>query len=110
VANDLGSRQWPLLRAASRGAYNVSQLFACRRCYGLAYASQHEIARHRGISQAQKIRTRLGGSANLCEPFPQKPKRMHWRTYLRLRERAEAAEGYSNVLMMQWLNRLKRRS
>jgi hypothetical protein len=39
----------------------------------------------RGVFKAQKIRTRLGGSVNLFEPFPEKPKRMHWRTYLRLR-------------------------
>jgi hypothetical protein len=94
--------------------YGAGELFACRRCYGLAYASQQETPMHRGISQAQKIRMRLGGSANLCEPFPEKPRRMHWRTYLRLRARAGAAEDYSNALMAQWLNRrnrsLKRRS
>jgi hypothetical protein len=47
--------------------------FACRQCHGLAYASQQETPRHRSISQAQKIRKRLGGSANLMEPFPEKP-------------------------------------
>jgi hypothetical protein len=45
----------------------------------------------RGIRQARKIRTRLGGSANLCEPFPEKPKRMRRLTYQRLQARAEAA-------------------
>jgi hypothetical protein len=89
--------------------YGAGELFACRRCYGLAYASQQETPMHRGIGQAQKIRTRLGGSANLCEPFPEKPTRMHWRTYLRLRARAEAAENHSNVLTMAWLNRLNHR-
>ena len=54
----------------------------------------------RGVFKAQKIRTRLGGSVNLFEPFPEKPKRMHWRTYLRLRARAEAAEHHSNELTM----------
>ena len=62
----------------------------------------------RGVSQAQKIRMRLGGSVSLFEPFPEKPIRMHWRTYLRLRARAEAAEHDSNRLTMQWLNRLNR--
>jgi hypothetical protein len=89
--------------------YADGELFACRQCYDLAYASQQETAMHRGIGQAQKIRMRLGGSANLCEPFPEKPRRMHWRTYLRLRARAEAAENYSNVLTMHWLNRLSHR-
>jgi hypothetical protein len=64
----------------------------------------------RGVSQAQKIRMRLGGSVSLFEPFPEKPKGMHWLTYLRLRTRAEAPEHHSNELTMQWLNRLKRRS
>jgi hypothetical protein len=68
--------------------YCAGELFACRRCYGLAYASQQESARFRGIGRSRKIRMRLGGSANLCDPFPAKPKRMHWRTYLRLRTSA----------------------
>ena len=89
--------------------YGAGELFACRRCYELTYASQRETPLHRGIGQAQKIRMRLGGSANLYEPFPEKPKRMHRRTYLRLRGRAEAAEDYSNMLTMQWLNRLDHR-
>ena len=70
--------------------YGAGELFACRRCYGLAYASQQETPMYRGVNRAQKIRMRLGGSANLCEPFPKKPKRMQWRTYLRLRARGFA--------------------
>jgi hypothetical protein len=70
--------------------YGAGELFACRRCYGLAYASQQEAPMHRGVYRAQKIRMRLGGSANLCESFPEKPKRMHWRTYLHLRARGFA--------------------
>jgi hypothetical protein len=88
--------------------YGAGELFACRRCYGLAYASQQETPMQRGVGQAQKIRMRLGGTVNLFEPFPEKPKRMHWCTYLRLRARAEAAENYSNELTLQWLNRLHR--
>jgi hypothetical protein len=88
--------------------YCAGALFACRRCWGLAYESQQETPMRRGVFQAQKIRMRLGGSVNLFEPFPEKPKRMHWLTYLRLRARAEAAEHYSNELTTQWLNRHKR--
>ena len=47
----------------------------------------------RKIRRLQKIRMRLGGSADMTEPFPEKARGMHRRTYLRLRERAEAAEA-----------------
>ena len=113
-----GQRPWWVCTVYSNGRYCgrraavlycAGELFACRRCYGLAYESQQETPMRRGVSQAQKIRMRLGGSVSLFEPFPEKPIRMHWRTYLRLRARAEAAEHTSNWLTMQWVNRLKRR-
>lgn len=113
-----GQRPWFVCSVSHQGRfcgrraavlYGASELFACRLCYGLAYASQQETAMHRWIGQAQEIRMKLGGSANLCESFPEKPKRMHWRTYLKLRARAEAAEAHSNVLTMHWLNRLDHR-
>jgi hypothetical protein len=72
--------------------YGAGELFACRRCHGLAYESQQEVPIERAISKAQKIRMGLGGSGDLFRPFPEKPKRMHLRTYLRLLERAETAE------------------
>jgi hypothetical protein len=40
----------------------------------------------------QKIRTRLGGSMFVVDPFPEKPKRMRWATYWRLIEQANEAE------------------
>jgi hypothetical protein len=72
--------------------YGAGDLYACRRCYGLAYASQQESPRFRNISRSRKIRMRLGGSADLCAPFPQKPRGMHRSTYHRPRARGEAAD------------------
>lgn len=74
-------------------------VFACRQRCGLAYASQQEISRHRATRRVQKIRMRLGGSANLLEPFPQKPRGMDGRTYYRVLARAIAAEERSIALM-----------
>ena len=71
--------------------YSAGELFACRRCHGLAYESQQQTARHRGLEQARKIRMKLGGGVDLLAPFPQRPKGMHRRTFQRLRARAEAA-------------------
>ena len=65
------------------------QLGVERRCYSLS--SQQQTALDRGLEQARKIRMRLGGGVDLLEPFPQKPKGMHRRTFQRLRARAEAA-------------------
>src|SRR5271167_1213463 len=72
--------------------YGPGEFFTCRRCYGLAYASQQETPRQRNISRARKIRMRLGGGESLCDPFPAKPHRMHRRTYDRIRARGEAAD------------------
>jgi hypothetical protein len=39
------------------------------------------------------IRLRLGGSPNLFDPFPDKPKGLHKSTYKRLRNIHDAAES-----------------
>ena len=71
--------------------YGAGELFACRQCYGLSYASQQERLLWRRLGQARKIRMRLGGGVDLLEPFPARPKGMHRRTFQRLRAHAEAA-------------------
>jgi hypothetical protein len=67
--------------------YGAGDLFACRHCYGLAYASQRQTPAYRGVSRAQKTRMRLGGSPDLLQPFPKRPRGMHRRTYMQLRTR-----------------------
>ena len=66
--------------------YGAGTYFACRRCHGLAYASQQEPVRERGFMRAQKILTRLGAKPDLFDPFPRKPPRMHRRTYEQLHQ------------------------
>lgn len=66
-----------------------STYFASRKHYGrqVAYQSQFlgkldlEIRRHR------TLRRRVGGSEDLFDEFPDKPKSMHWRTYELLKEK-----------------------
>jgi hypothetical protein len=73
--------------------YGAGELFACRNCYRLTYASQQEPARERGYLKARKIRMLLRGDGNVLEACPEKPPRMHWRTYERLYRAYEDARG-----------------
>jgi hypothetical protein len=103
----------PLRRAALVcvfGRLERRVLFACRHCYRLAYASQQESAHQRGLGKSQKIRMRLGGSPNMLEEFPDKPKGMHRRTYERWRRAHDAAEERSTIGLMGFVERLGRRS
>jgi hypothetical protein len=88
-----GRRPWFVCPVYSHGQYcgrrvavlyGLGDYFACRRCYGLAYESQQEPIRERGLIKAQKILLRLGAKPDVFDPFPEKPPRMHWRTYRRL--------------------------
>jgi hypothetical protein len=114
-----GRRPWFICSVYSGGRYcgrrvallyGAGELFACRRCYGLAYASQHEALHHRGLGKAPKIRMRLGGSPSMLEGFPDKPKGMHWETYDRLRRAHDIAEARSMAGIMQFVDRLQRRA
>jgi hypothetical protein len=71
--------------------YGESDL-ACRHCRRLSYDSQQDSGWHRSLRQARTARMRLGGSSSLADPFPGKPKGMHWDTYRRLYSQAAAHE------------------
>jgi hypothetical protein len=73
----------PVMRGRCAVLYGGTH-YRCRKCWNLAYQSQHEVPYQRALSQAQKFRQRLGGSPCTDDPFPEKPKGMHWRTYDRL--------------------------
>ena len=100
-----GHRKRGVLRSPGHQAVRSRRLFACRHCYRLAYASQQESARRRGLGKSQKIRMRLGGSPNMLEEFPDKPKGMHWRTYERWRRVHDAAEERWRSRSLQYWRR-----
>lgn len=77
-----GRRPWFSCPACgARVAILYGAPFACRTCNRIAYRSQREPLRDRRLRQAQRIRERLGGSANMTIPFPERPKGMHRGTY-----------------------------
>jgi len=103
-----GGRPWflcPGRRCGRRSAllYLGGGCFLCRSCQDLSCASQRERnSSVPALHRCQRIRTKLGGSPNIREPFPDKPKGMHWKTYWRLYEHHEVAwEQYAGALAVE---------
>ena len=67
--------------------------FRCRLCASLIYACQAEHASGRARLGAQKLRLRLGGSPSLADPFPRKPRAMHWETYRKIKRQHDRLTG-----------------
>jgi hypothetical protein len=112
VCNFGGKRPWficPGTGCSRRVAvlYGPERYFMCRHCYDLVYESQRENAMYRALHKAQSIRRRLGGSASMMEPFPQRPKGMHHDTYMRLFWEHHEAEMKQLAEMREWLDRFE---
>ena len=96
-----GARPWfvcPNVHCGGRAGtlYRVrTPYYLCRRCQRLRYRTQSEKPLGRALILEQNLRVRLGGSWDLSEPFPARPKGMHRTTYQRLRERAAEASWRS---------------
>ena len=90
-----GSMVWFLCPGCGRRVISLyaGNRFYCRHCYNLTYTSQNEDYLDRIMRRERKFRERLGDdSGNLTVPIPwKKPKGMWWRTYWRLKEKAERA-------------------
>ncbi len=109
-----GGRPWFICPGAGCGRrvavlYGPGRYFLCRHCYDLTYESQRENGMTRALRRAQAIRGRLGGSANMMEPFPEKPKGMHWNTYERLWWEHDEADMEQLAGLREWLDRLERK-
>ena len=103
-----GSRRWLQCLSCGRSCrvlYGGTR-FRCRNCLGLRYESQYEPTYTHAASRAHRIRARLGQYGSLDEPFPPKPKGMHWATYRRLQEQDQRClEGWT-VGVARWLKLL----
>jgi hypothetical protein len=109
-----GERPWFICPGADCGRrvavlYRPGKYFLCRHCYDLSYQSQRDNKMNRALHKAQDVRRRLGGSANMVEPFPEKPKGMHWRTYERLLWKHHEAEMEQLIGMRGWLDKLEKK-
>ena len=75
--------------------YFASDRFRCRRCHGLAYASQYEDSERRAIRAANKARARLGYPA--WQPFERtpiwRPRGMWRRKFHKLQDFVELMDG-----------------
>jgi hypothetical protein len=84
-----GYRVWFLCpgRRVSK-LYGLGRYFLCRHCHNLAYASQNEDKVARLNRKMRKLRPKVGGDGDdVISPFPDKPKGMHWETFLRLEQK-----------------------
>ena len=109
-----GERPWSLCPGVGCGRrvavlYGPGKYFLCRHCYDLRYESQRTDKKDRALRRAQTIRTRIGGSANMMEPFPEKPKGMHHDTYMRLFWEHDEAHREELAGMREWLDKLQKR-
>jgi hypothetical protein len=109
-----GERPWFICTGAGCGRrvailYGPGRYFLCRHCYDLTYQSQRDNVMYRSLHRAQNIRERLGGSANMMEPFPEKPKGMHHDTYMRLWWENHEAEMKQLAGMREWLDKLEQK-
>lgn len=93
-----GERPWFLCPCCSKRVgklYLRDMYFYCRGCHNLSYYTRNQSEPFRLLEKSRKIRKRLGCNYGTSEPFPDKPKGMHWKTYYAMKERYWEVEGRS---------------
>jgi hypothetical protein len=95
-----GKRPWFICPGRNCGRrvgklYLGYKYFLCRHCNNLTYESRRNSISDRLADKAHKIRSKLGGEPGFQYPFPDKPKGMHWKTYIRLKNQATIFESLS---------------
>ena len=103
-----GTRPWLLCPRCGRRVailYGADVRFLCRHCYSLPYSSQSEGRLDRANRKARRLRERLGASYDNDHMILEKPKGMHWRTFMRLYGEQQEAESEANALLADRLAR-----
>jgi len=98
-----GERAWFLCPSCGKrkAVLRSGKYFRCGKCYQMTYASQYEDRASRLLDKAQAIKVKLGGNASCYEPFPPKPKGMHWRTYYAQRAQYDDVYYRANLAIIQ---------
>jgi hypothetical protein len=80
-------------------------LFASRKAHRLGYHSQRQSPRDRAVTQAHKLRRKLGATGSIGDGI-EKPKGMRWATFDRHMERVEAAELVCDGHLLRFVQQL----
>jgi len=101
-----GFRKWfrcPHCNTRIAILYHVNQLFLCRHCYNLPYASQGEGYMDRMSRKADKLSKKLEADEYTDDGDLYKPKGMHWRTFYNLKMAEIAAdEKVNNAFLVRF--------
>lgn len=104
-----GHRHWFICPSCGRRIgvlYLGQKQFACRHCLNLAYESQCESKIDTYNRRLSKYRKRLNWFGT---PVPFRPRYMHHKTFVTLRDEAIAAFNQSSARLMTLFNRLEKK-
>lgn len=85
----------------------TTQAIYCRQCLNLTYASTRESPLDSVRYKIHRLRSRLGPLHDGIEMLPTKPPRMHWKTFIRLRDELRALQGQYYGAFQGMLHRLQ---
>lgn len=100
-----GRRRWFICKSCGRRCRVLigGRHFRCRHCYQATYPSQYEQFRVKGLAKAETARERVGAEPGIANLWPNKPKKMHWRTYRRLEQMNWQAEKAVEKMLTKYL-------
>lgn len=107
-----GTRRWLVCPSCSHrreALYVAHDVLACRACLVLGYESQNENRRQLLFRRANAIRARLGWAPGIVSPDGDKPARMHWKTYWRLRAELNGLTTALMGMLIDWIERAEER-